>query len=98
MDRDQLLEQALGLSEEGNWQAAAELLRDAVLARSRADGATNVPLFLPEWSPWFARFQEWGWVVFPTAYYHVGRSFDPRYDIRWLRENWWFTLADSDLV
>lgn len=76
----------------------AELLRDAVLARARADGATNVPLFLPEWSPWFARFQEWGWIVFPTAYYHVGRSFDPRYDIRWLRENWWFTLADSDLV
>ena len=28
MDRDQLLEQALGLGEEGNWQAAAELLRD----------------------------------------------------------------------
>lgn len=28
MDRDQLLEQALGLGEEGNWQDAAELLRD----------------------------------------------------------------------
>ena len=28
MDREQLLEQALGFGEEGNWQAAAELLRD----------------------------------------------------------------------
>ena len=28
MDRDQLLEQALGLGEEGNWQDAAQLLRD----------------------------------------------------------------------
>ncbi len=28
MDRDQLLEQALGLGEEGNWHDAAELLRD----------------------------------------------------------------------
>lgn len=28
MDRDQLLEQALGLGQEGDWQSAAELLRD----------------------------------------------------------------------
>ena len=76
----------------------AELLREAVLAKARADGAYAVGLFLPEWSAWFERFQRWGWEVWPTEYYMVGRTFDPRRPLWWLRSHWWYTLADSDLV
>ncbi len=74
------------------------LLKDALLARAREDGAVTVALFMPEWSPWFEHFQTWGWLVWPTDYYMVGRNFHPRYDMRWLRENWWYQLADSDLA
>jgi len=75
-----------------------ELLRRAIDHRATADGAGTVALFLPEWSPWFERFQDWGFFVWPTDYYMVGRNFHPRFDMRWLRENWWYQLADSDLV
>lgn len=75
-----------------------ELLRRAIDARATADGAGTVALFLPEWSPWFERFQDWQFLVWPTDYYMVGRNFHPRFDMRWLRENWWYQLADSDLV
>jgi len=75
-----------------------ELLRRAIDARATADQASTVALFLPEWSPWFDRFQHWGYHVWPTDYYMVGRNFHPRFDMRWLREAWWYQLADSDLV
>ena len=75
-----------------------ELLRRAVDSRASADRASAVSLFLPEWSPWFERFQDWGFTLWPTDYYMVGRNFHPRLDMRWLRENWWYQLADSDLV
>lgn len=75
-----------------------ELLRRAIDARAAEDGATTVALVLPEWSPWFERFQDWGFLVLPTDYYMVGRNFHPRFDMRWLRENWWYQLSDSDLV
>ena len=56
-----------------------------------------VTLF-PEWSPWFAHFQERGFLVHPTDYALVARNFDPRFDVHWLREHWWYQLSDSDLV
>ena len=52
----------------------------------------------PDWSAPFADFQERGWRVFPSPYSLTARSFDRRFDLGWLRENWWYTLADSDLV
>jgi hypothetical protein len=67
-------------------------------APAAADEATAVALFLPEWSAWFERFQDAGFFVWPTDYYMVGRNFHPRFDMRWLREAWWYQLADSDLV
>jgi hypothetical protein len=75
-----------------------ELLRRAIDARASAERAGSVALFLPEWSPWFERFQDWGFLVWPTDYYMVGRTHHPPLTMRWLRENWWYQLADSDLV
>jgi hypothetical protein len=75
-----------------------ELLRRALDARATADHASALAVFLPEWSPWFERFQDWGFRVWPTDYYMVARNFHPRFDMRWLREAWWYQLGDSDLV
>ena len=75
-----------------------ELLRDALDARGAQDGASSLSILLPEWSPWFERFQDWGFFVWPSDYYMVGRNFHPRFDMRWLRENWWYQFADSDMV
>lgn len=76
----------------------AEALRDALFARARTDGKAALGLFLPEWSEWFERFQTWGFGVWPTPYFMVGRTFDPNHSLWWLRDHWWYTLADSDLV
>jgi hypothetical protein len=75
-----------------------ELLHAALLARARAGGANVVAALFPEWSPWFERFQDWDWRVHPTNYFMVARNFIPRYDMLWLRDRWWYQLADTDLV
>ena len=75
-----------------------ELLREAVLAQARADGARVVVAVFPEWTPWNARFQEWGFRLHTTQYLLIGIVQDPRYDTWWLRENWWVQLAELDVV
>jgi hypothetical protein len=75
---------------------------DALLAaidvRASEQGAQAVVTILPEWSPWFAHFQEQGFLAHPTDYALVARNFHRRYSMAWLREHWWVQLADSDLV
>jgi hypothetical protein len=75
---------------------------DALLAalehEARAAGARALVVLLPEWSPWFARFQERGFLVHPTDYAMVARNFDPRFDVHWLAAHWWYQLGDGDLI
>jgi len=75
-----------------------EALREAVLARAHADGARAVLAVFPEWTPWNERFQEWGFRLHTTQYLLIGIVQDPRYDTWWLRENWWYQLAELDVV
>ncbi len=75
-----------------------EALRDACLAYGRQAGASHATTIFPEWSPWFARFQEWHWLVHPTDYLMSGRNNDPRYDMTWLRDHWWYQLTEMDLL
>ena len=75
-----------------------ELLLAGVAAEARARLATALVALFPEWSPWFARFQETGFRVHPTDYALVARNFDARFGVHWLREHWWHQLGDSDLV
>jgi len=78
--------------------AAGELLRDALLNRARAL-RTHVTLgVFPEHSFWFRHFQAWGWSVFPSDYLLIGIVQDPRYDTWWLRDHWWYQLAELDVV
>ncbi len=76
----------------------AELLLRAVQARAAADGAGVAATIFPEWAPWFAWIQERGFLVHPSHYFMVARNFERRYDMLWLRDHWWYQLADTDLV
>ena len=75
-----------------------ELLREAVLAQARADGAHAALVVFPEWTSWHARFQQWGFRLHTTQYLLIGIVQHPRYDTWWLRENWWYQLAELDVV
>jgi len=69
------------------------------LAASEAGGrAKTLTGVFPDWSAEFTRFQERGWRVHPSEYFMIGRSYHRRYDMLWLRSNWWYTLIDTDLV
>lgn len=75
-----------------------ELLLAAIEARGRAEGVSALVTLIPEWSPWFLGFQDAGWLVHPSDHMLVGRLFHPRYDTLWLKDHWWYQLADFDFV
>lgn len=72
-----------------------ELLLRAVLARARREGMERVSTIVPEWSPWFASFQTWGFLVLDAGKLLFARPTVRKFDDLWLRENWWFTGADT---
>jgi hypothetical protein len=74
---------------------ASERLLAAVLACARADGAPRLAASFPEWSPWSLYFQERGFLHSPSECLEVVQSSVPRFDMLWLRDNWWTTLADA---
>jgi hypothetical protein len=81
----------------GDLDAARALL--AWASEIARDGrAPIVGTLLPDASPWFVPFQREGFRVAPTDYFMVARHFDSRYDMDWLRRNWLYTLADTDLL
>lgn len=78
----------------GDEEAAEALLADA-LAGARASGAEALAASFPEWSPWSLWFQERGFLHHASEHVLVLRGAVPRYDMLWLRDNWWTTLADA---
>ncbi len=76
--------------------------RHALLAwareRAARDGAGELTLVLPDRAPDWLALQAAGFRAAPTRYFLTGRTFDRRYDMRWLRANWYYTLGDTDLV
>lgn len=75
-------------------EEASESLLAAVLACARAQGVGRLETVLPEWSPWAQYFQERGFRHSPGERLQLMRSSVPRFDMLWLRDNWWNTLAD----
>jgi hypothetical protein len=78
--------------------AVGELLLGALETCARRDGVPALAALFPEWTPWFERFQARGWLVHPSDYVMAVHHFVPRWDALWLRENWWYQLADTDLA
>ncbi len=75
-----------------------ELLIDAYLACGRRDGTKFGATLIPDWSPWFDVFQRRGFLVMPSELLLVGRNYLRKFDMLWLRDNWWYQLGDTDLV
>ncbi|MBI1382295.1 MAG: GNAT family N-acetyltransferase [Planctomycetaceae bacterium] len=75
-----------------------EKLRLAVEALGRSEGTSALITLIPDWSPWFARFQESHWRVWPSHYFMGCRSWHPRLEQMWLKDHWWYQLSDVDLV
>jgi hypothetical protein len=74
------------------------LLLAALRDRARGDGLGALAAWIPEHSPWFGRFQQGGFLVHPTPWRLALTPFTRRVDEAWMREAWWYTLADSDLA
>ena len=72
-----------------------EALLGGALAQAAADGARWLATLLVPWSPWFETFQRRGFVAEAPGRYLLARSFIRKFDDLWLRDGWWYTLADS---
>lgn len=77
---------------------AGRALLEACLARARVAGTPLLVGILPEWSEWLPRYQDWGFFAHTSEYLMSGRMTQPRFDMYWLRDHWWYTLAEVDLV
>lgn len=73
-------------------------LVQALMHRAKGDAAPALGGIFPEWSPWFERFQEWGFLFRSSDLFMVSRNFHPQYSTLWLRDHWWYTMGDTDLV
>ena len=77
---------------------SAEALRAWAAERTRAEGAGRTVALFPEYVPEWLAFQRAGYRAAPTSYVLAGKSFVKRIGARWLFENWYTTLGDTDLV
>jgi hypothetical protein len=77
--------------------AAAGMLVRALEALTREAGLPLLAGIFPEWSPWHLDFQERGYLVRPSGYFMNCCPLRGRIEAEWLRDNWWYQLADTDL-
>jgi hypothetical protein len=77
--------------------AARSLLRWAGERAGQA-GHRELGFLCPTSSAWFRRFQEFGFEVEPSPYVMIAREYDARFEAAYLRDHWWYTLADFDVV
>ena len=74
--------------------ATARRLLAGLLAQARFEGARTLLASFPEWSPWFRRFQDWGFLVQGSDLRLWSRRTFPRHETYWLRDHWWYQPAD----
>jgi len=77
--------------------AAGVAAQGAVRSRHSARDNQTVAFLCPTSSVWFGEFQRWGFRVVPSPYMMIGRPFVPQLEPRYLREHWYYTLADFDI-
>jgi hypothetical protein len=94
VERDLLLEWLVPHAE----LEVGEILLAAACSDARSEGARVLTTLIPDPSPWFDRFQRAGFRVEPADLLLTARSFHRRYDTEWLRDHWWHTLADTQLL
>lgn len=80
----------------GDEEVGTRLLAAAV-AHAKELGGVALAGCLPEWSPWFTRFQDLGFRVRPSNRFLFARVSSRKFDSHWLHQGWWHTLADTVL-
>jgi len=78
-------------------RVAAQAVQAAVRSSHVARGRHMLAFICPTSSTWFGEFQRWGFRVLPSPYMMIGRPFVPQLEPRYLREYWYYTLADFDI-
>ncbi len=78
-------------------EVGALLLR-GLDACARNASADELFCLLPEWSPWFDRFQRAGFLATDAGRMLIARSKARRFDAFWMRTQWYSTLADTLIV
>jgi hypothetical protein len=81
-----------------NDPAVAAALVGWLAERARAAGCRRLTAVFPDTAPEWQSFQSMGFHAAGTMYFIVGRSWTKRFKLRWLFENWFYTLGDTDLV
>ena len=61
-------------------------------------GVAEIMFVCPTVSVWMTRFQDWGFRVEPSPYVMVARCCDSRFQPDFVRDEWYYTLADFDLL
>lgn len=79
-------------------EEALAALVPAILRETERAKLARCCAFFPETSTPFLQFQESGFRVTHTRYIVVARSYVKRADMEWLRQHWYTTLGDSDLI
>ena len=77
-------------------EPAERALLAACEERTLEAGVPAMLAVLPQNDPRFLRWQRQGFLVGPPSHFLVMNTFE--HHVRWLRERWFFTLGDSDLV
>jgi Acetyltransferase (GNAT) domain len=85
------------LADPSDENAGRSLLRWAT-ERAAQGGQSELLFMCPTTSPWFTRFQDWGFEVERSPYTLVARPYDQRIPPAWLRAHWYYTLADFDIA
>lgn len=78
-------------------EGACRALRRWAVDRTRADGADRLVGAWPDTAPEWLAFQDAGFRVDPIPYFCVTNQHTPRFGMRWLYWNWYYTLGDFDL-
>jgi hypothetical protein len=66
-------------------------------AKAKEQDQENIIALFPDTAPEWLAFQEAGFRARDSSYFLVGRNYSKPYDMRWLRQNWYYTLGDTDL-
>ncbi len=77
---------------------AQAALLDWLERSAREEGLAELVALFPDTKPEWRSFQEAGFRVRPSRYFLIGRQYLRGYTVPWMRENWYYTLGDTDLV
>jgi len=78
-------------------RAASQAVQGAVRDFHGTRGRHEVAFVCPTSSTWFDEFQRWGFRAQPSSYMMIARPFVPQLEPRFMREHWYYTLADFDI-